>query len=78
MTELRTVRNVLEELVDEPEMVAEALGIDPDMPFEQFQRWLSYGKNADTLTTHPTHEGYLSETTDVWNDCLNFIKGGDR
>ena len=31
----------------DPYDALKALGVDPDMPFDQFQRWLRYGQRAD-------------------------------
>ena len=50
-----------------------ALGVDPDMPFEQFSRWLRYGQRADEMERALTDEQSHAWT---WNACLDAIKGG--
>ena len=55
------------------------LGVDPDMPFEDFARWLRYGKNADELLElrRDWQRNRIPDgSTDTWNGCLDAIKDG--
>ena len=54
------------------------LGVDPDMPFEKFARWLRYGKKADETKRLEHITGYTNPRfVDIWNSCLDTIKGDD-
>ena len=56
----------------------DALGVDPDMPFEKFARWLRYGKKADETKRLEHITGYTNPRfVDIWNSCLDTIKGDD-
>jgi len=73
-----------------PYHALKALGVDPDMPFDQFTRCLRYGKNADELRRPEELECRADETPDDWGvgydegyvdgqrACLDAIKGDDR
>ena len=77
----RTVLDVLTEglgVLSGP-CAVELLGVDPDMPFDQFQRWLRYGQRVEELRLSDRSAKYLGSYRDPfyaegWMDCLSASK----
>ena len=77
----RTVLDVAREFYVSgwPQSLLRALGIDPDVPFEQFQRWLRWGQRVEATSEQPDDlfiglSGLERRFGQGWNACLDHVK----